>query len=113
MPNAAADDRGFTREYGLLQGSVDGSLKLRASGPANIAEESLQHAQVGVPRRLQRDVLIGQRDGAGAAQLRVFTNEQKIFYPNHVLVESKPDWPGVVQRVIEQAHVEVVYTSLD
>ena len=113
VPDAAVGDRRAAREERIAQRAVDGGRELRTARSAHVAEETLQDPQVGVARRLQRDLLIVQPDRPRHAQLGAVAHQLQLVHSDDALIEREVNRRGVLQRVVEHPNVERVHGDVD
>ena len=78
VADAAVGDRRAAGKLRLRSGPSIAAVQLRAARAAHVAEEALQDAEVRVARRLQRDALVVQPDGARHAQPRVVADQLQL-----------------------------------
>ena len=98
----------------LAQRAVDRRGQLGAAGAAHVAEEALQDAEVGVAGGLQRDPLVAAARPCPTTRSRVSSPTScSSSIADLLLIERDADRRRVLQRVVEQPHVERVDRAVD
>ncbi len=106
MANAAVGNDGAAREDRIAERAIDARAQLSPSGPAHIAEEALQDAEVRSSRRLQGNALVGKADTAEHTELCVLANNLEILHGDDAPVEREANRCRILQRVVEQLHLD-------
>ena len=113
IPEAAVRNRRVSREGGRREGTVH--LRVQFGGPraADVAEEALQDAEVGIARRVDRDLRVVQIHRAVQFERRPVAGEMEPDDVQHVLVQRQPDRPFVVRGIVEQLQVQLFDVGVD
>ena len=80
----------------LRERAVDRGGQLGAPGAADVAEEALEDAEVGVADGLQRDAIVLEADRARHAQPRVDADQLQLLHADLLLIEREADRRGVL-----------------
>ena len=113
IPDAAVGNRRAAREDRLAKRSVDGGGEIGATRSPHVVEEPLKDAEVGVAIGLHGDPLVAQIDEPAEPKVRVHAFEPKLVDLHRAVVERHPDRRRVLERVVEQPHVERVDRAVD
>jgi hypothetical protein len=124
VTDSAVVDPRQSREHRLSDGATNIRRELGGAGAADVPEEALEEAEVGIPGRAENYAVLLQIDAAADFQLRAFADQ---FEPPHCvladertaadhdrfLVERKPQRAVVTQPVVEQRGLELLDRNVD
>ena len=113
VPDAAARERGAAGEDRLVERPADVGREVRLTRAADIAEEPLQDAEVGVAGRVQRNLPVREPDRAVHIQARVLSHEPHLLDLHRLIVQEQANGAVVAQRVVEQSQVDPIDGAVD
>src|SRR6185503_18551458 len=108
MPDPSIVQFCAARKGRLIERTVDRGSELDTARPAHVLEEILEHREVGVTLRPERNRLIREPDGPADGEPRPVSDQAQIFDPYDLTVERQANWPRGAHGVVEQSHVYAV-----